>query len=46
MLTPGGLFERSGTVVVAAQLAHDLGVVDTDGKQPIPLSLEALARWK
>jgi dehydrogenase/reductase SDR family protein 1 len=41
-----GLFERSGTVVVAAQLAQDLGVVDTDGKQPIPLSLEALARWK
>jgi len=41
-----GLFERSGTVVVASQLARDLGVVDTDGKQPIPLSLEALARWK
>jgi hypothetical protein len=41
-----GLLDRSGTVVVAAQLAQYLGVVDTDGRQPIPLSLEALARWK
>ncbi len=41
-----GLFERSGTVVVAAQAALDLGVVDTDGKQPTPLTLAALGRYK
>ena len=31
---------RSGTVVVAAQAARELGVVDVDGKQPLPLTLE------
>lgn len=36
------LSERSGRVVVAAQLAKDLGVVDTDGRQPIPLTLETV----
>src|ERR1035441_1510889 len=36
------LFERSGSVIVAAQVARDLGVVDIDGRQPFPLSLEAL----
>ncbi len=41
-----GLIERSGTVAVVAQLARDLNVVDTGGKQPIPLTLEALANWK
>jgi len=41
-----GLFDKSGSILVAAQVALDLGVTDTDGKQPIPLSLEALARWK
>ncbi|HME07335.1 MAG TPA: SDR family NAD(P)-dependent oxidoreductase [Bryobacteraceae bacterium] len=34
-----GLFERSGRVLIAAQLGKELGVVDTDGKQPIPLTL-------
>jgi hypothetical protein len=34
--------ERSGKVVVAAQLAQELGVVDMDGKQPIPLTLETV----
>ena len=36
------LSERSGKVVVAAQLAKELGVVDTDGKQPVPLTLETV----
>ena len=40
------VFARTGSVVVAAQAAQDLGVVDIDGRQPIPLSLEALANWK
>jgi len=34
------LANRSGTVVVAAQAALELGVVDVDGKQPLPLTLE------
>ena len=33
------LFERSGAVVIAAQLAKELGVVDGDGRRPIPLTL-------
>jgi len=32
---------RSGTVVVAAQAARELGVTDVDGKQPMPLTLES-----
>jgi len=40
------LSERSGTVIVAAQFAQEMGIVDVDGKQPPPLTLEALARWK
>lgn len=40
------LMERSGSVLVAAQVAKELGVVDVDGKQPVPLTLEALAAWK
>ena len=35
-----GLAGRSGTVVVAAQAARELGVTDVDGKQPVPLTLE------
>jgi NAD(P)-dependent dehydrogenase (short-subunit alcohol dehydrogenase family) len=33
------LMERSGQVVVAAQLAQELGVRDIDGRQPTPLTL-------
>jgi dehydrogenase/reductase SDR family member 1 len=33
------LMERSGRVMVAAELARELGVTDVDGRQPIPLSL-------
>jgi dehydrogenase/reductase SDR family protein 1 len=36
------LLQRSGTVAVAAQLALEFGVVDTDGKQPVPLTLKML----
>ena len=31
---------RSGSVLVAAQVARELGIVDIDGKQPTPLTLE------
>jgi dehydrogenase/reductase SDR family protein 1 len=34
------LRQRSGTIVVAAQAAMELGVTDVDGKQPAPLTLE------
>jgi dehydrogenase/reductase SDR family member 1 len=34
------LMDRSGQVVVAAQLAKELRVLDTDGKQPTPLTLD------
>jgi len=37
-----GLLARSGTVQVAAQVARELGVTDTGGKQPRPLTLETL----
>jgi len=36
------LMERSGQVVVAAQIAKELNVFDTDGRQPIPLTLESV----
>lgn len=36
------LMERSGQVVIAAQIAKELNVVDTDGRQPIPLTLETV----
>jgi NAD(P)-dependent dehydrogenase (short-subunit alcohol dehydrogenase family) len=36
------LLERSGTVVVAAQAAIELGVKDIDGKQPPALTLETV----
>jgi dehydrogenase/reductase SDR family member 1 len=34
--------ERSGQAVIAAQIAKELNVFDTDGKQPIPLTLETV----
>jgi NAD(P)-dependent dehydrogenase (short-subunit alcohol dehydrogenase family) len=43
LYTDAGLLKRSGTVVVAAEAARELGAVDTDGSQPVPLSLEALS---
>jgi dehydrogenase/reductase SDR family protein 1 len=36
------LIERSGTVLIAAQVALELGVQDIDGKQPKPLTLETV----
>jgi dehydrogenase/reductase SDR family protein 1 len=36
------LMERSGQVVVAAQLAQELNVRDIDGRQPVPLTLASV----
>ena len=36
------LMGRSGQIVVAAQLAQELNVLDIDGKQPIPLTLASV----
>jgi len=36
------LMQRSGQVLTAAQLAIELGVLDTDGSQPTPLTLETV----
>jgi dehydrogenase/reductase SDR family protein 1 len=38
------LMQRSGKVLIAAQLAIEFGVLDTDGRQPIPLTLETVVR--
>jgi dehydrogenase/reductase SDR family protein 1 len=37
-----GLLERSGRVLVAAQLAAEFSVVDTDGRRPVPLTLDTV----
>ena len=34
------VMEKSGKVLVAAQLALDYGITDIDGQQPRPLTLE------
>jgi hypothetical protein len=34
------LMERSGKVLVAAEIAAEFGVSDVDGRQPKPLTLE------
>ena len=34
--------ERSGRVLVAAELAREFGIADIDGRQPPPLTLEAI----
>jgi len=34
------VMEKSGQVLVAAQLALEYGFADVDGKQPVPLTLE------
>jgi NAD(P)-dependent dehydrogenase (short-subunit alcohol dehydrogenase family) len=36
------LMERSGRVLVAAEIAAEFGVRDVDGRQPTPLSLESV----
>ena len=36
------LMGRSGQIVVAAHLAQELNVLDTDGRQPIPLTLASV----
>ena len=35
------LMDKSGQVLVAAQVAQQLGVTDIDGRQPVPLSLKS-----
>ena len=40
LATDPDIMRRSGTVVVAAELARELGFPDVDGKQPVPLTLE------
>jgi dehydrogenase/reductase SDR family protein 1 len=37
-----GLLERSGHALVAADLAKEFNVVDTDGTQPVPLTLSTV----
>lgn len=37
-----GLMERSGKVLIAAALAREYGIFDVDGKQPAPLTLDAV----
>jgi hypothetical protein len=36
------LMERSGQIVVAAQVAQELNIGDIDGRQPIPLTLASV----
>jgi hypothetical protein len=36
------LMVRSGKVLVAAAVAAELGVKDMDGRQPVPLTLDAV----
>jgi dehydrogenase/reductase SDR family member 1 len=36
------LMQRSGQVLVAAEIARELGVSDIDGRQPIPLTLASV----
>ncbi len=35
-----GLLARTGSVLVAAAVALELGVVDVDGRQPVPMTLD------
>jgi dehydrogenase/reductase SDR family protein 1 len=36
------LMKRSGSVLIAAQLAAEFGVLDVDGRQPLPLTLDSV----
>jgi dehydrogenase/reductase SDR family member 1 len=38
----GRRIERSGKVIVAAELAREMGVSDVDGRQPVPLTLASV----
>ena len=37
---------RGAWEILAGGKVLEAGVVDVDGRQPVPLTLEALARWK
>jgi len=36
------LMDRTGKVLVAAAVAREMGVLDIDGRSPIPLTLETV----
>ena len=36
------IMDKSGQILIAAQLAHEYGFTDVDGKQPQPLKLEEI----
>ena len=36
------ILERSGAVLVAAEIARELGITDIDGRQPLPLTIDAV----
>jgi hypothetical protein len=36
------LLKRSGQILVAAEIAQELGVTDIDGRQPAPLHLASV----
>ena len=40
LLADPNIMQKSGQILVAASLALEYGFTDSDGKQPIPLTLE------
>ena len=42
LLSDPALLARSGQVLVAAMVARELGITDIDGRQPVPLTLDAI----
>ncbi|MGB6688916.1 MAG: SDR family NAD(P)-dependent oxidoreductase [Terracidiphilus sp.] len=40
LMKNGGLMDRSGQVLIVAELAREFGILDIDGRRPVPLSLE------
>jgi dehydrogenase/reductase SDR family member 1 len=42
LATDPNIMRRSGSVVVAAEVAREFGFTDIDGKQPVPLTLDTV----
>ena len=40
LVKDSGLMDRSGHVLIVAELAREFGVLDIDGRRPVPLTLE------
>jgi hypothetical protein len=40
LATDPNIMRKSGSVVVAAEIAREFGFTDIDGKQPLPLTLD------